>query len=177
MKFIIDLPALSTPRLHFRQLDLNDVDALMEFFNSAEALKFFPMLKQGERQEAISWIERMEKRYTDHGVGLWALTDRQTGAFIGQCGLLVQDIDGNIELEIGYSLNPSSWGKGYATEAAIACKEYVMKHQLAPSIISIIHVDNVPSQKVAERNGMQRTKQVMWREMPVYIYRITAGNQ
>jgi len=176
MKFTIDLSSLTSPRLHFRQLNINDVDALMEFFNSSEALKFFPTLKVGERQEAINWITRMGKRYEMHGVGLWALTDKQTGAFIGQCGLLVQDIDGNTELEIGYSLNPSSWGKGYATEAAMACKKYVMENKLVPSIISIIHVDNVPSQKVAERNGMQRTKQVVWWDMPVYIYRITGND-
>ena len=171
MSFTVNLTALSTPRLDFRQLNMNDTDALMEFFNSAEALKYFPMIKQGVRQEAIDWITRMEKRYADHGVGLWALSDKRTGTFVGQCGLLVQDIDNKTELEIGYSLNPSAWGNGYATEAAIACKKYVTDNKLAPSIISIIHIDNAPSQKVAERNGMKRDKQVMWREIPVYIYR------
>jgi [ribosomal protein S5]-alanine N-acetyltransferase len=174
MHFNIDLTALSTSRLDFRQLNMNDVDALMEFFNSEEALKHFPMIKRGERQEAVAWVERMQKRYTDHGVGLWGLTDRQNGAFVGQCGMLVQEIDGSTELEIGYSLNPSAWGQGYATEAAMSCKRYIIDHRLAPSIISIIHVDNVPSQKVAERNGMERGKRVVWRDMPVYIYRAEA---
>lgn len=177
MKYKVDLSALSTPRLNFREMNMGDVDAFMEFISSEEALKYFPTIKRGDRQEAITWVERLGKRYADHGVGLWAITDKQTGAYLGQCGMLVQEIDNRTELEIGYNLNPSSWGKGYATEAAISCKKYILEHQLAPSVISIIHVDNVPSQKVAERNGMQRGKQVMWREMPVYIYRIPAGNE
>src|SRR5690606_21550114 len=99
-----------------------------------------------------------------------ALIDKNTGNFVGQCGLLTQVIDGNTEIEIGYHLLPSYWGKGYATEAAMACKRYAFDHLNINSVISIIHVDNAPSQRVAERIGMQRDRKSVFKGIPVFVY-------
>jgi [ribosomal protein S5]-alanine N-acetyltransferase len=173
MKLDIHLPDLSTPRLRFRELTMNDAGAYKEFFDDAEAMRFYN-ITPGDPGSAATWIGRQLKRYEDFGTGLWALIDKTTGQPVGQCGLLVQEVDGLQELEIGYNLIPRHWGKGYATEAAQACKLYAFERRLAASIISIIHVDNVNSQRVAERNGMTREKQTTFREWPVYVYRIPA---
>ena len=157
-------------RLIFRELTMDDVDTWMEFINSPEAVKFLgiPM----ERQSAIIWMERAKRRYEDFGMGMWALIDKQSGEMVGNCGLLVQDVDGQQELEIGYHLIPRFWKKGYATEAAKACKEFAFTHNLSDYVISIIHVENFNSQHVAERNGMKVWKQTTFRDWPVFIYRV-----
>lgn len=158
-------------RLIFRRLNINDVDAWMEYFASDEALKFMP-LKLNDREDCIAWIKRAEWRYDTFGMGLWALIDKESNEIVGQCGLLVQEIDNTQELEIGYHLIPRFWKKGFAIEAALACKKFAIENKLADSVISIIHIDNINSQKVAERNGMIREKQTTFWDYPVYVYRV-----
>lgn len=167
-----DFSELSTERLHIRELTVNDEPAVKELTDDPEAMRFFTMFRAGDPDAASDWIQRQIKRYEEFGMGLWALIDKRSGKYVGQCGLLVQEVDGIKELEIGYNLLTRCRGNGYATEAAVACREYAFRKKLAPSIISIIHVDNTNSQRVAQRNGMVRDKQTLYRELPVYIYRI-----
>jgi [ribosomal protein S5]-alanine N-acetyltransferase len=81
-------------------------------------------------------------------------------------------LDGAEELEIDYSLMPSQQGKGYAIEAAKKCKEVAFENQLSPSIISIIHIHNEASAKVAINNGMLLDKSTLYNNSPVNVYRI-----
>ena len=163
---------LETIKLKFRKLEAGDVETLLPFFSSAEAMKFlFPL--ETPVKTAESWLEKQFGRYAENN-GLYALIHKDTNEFIGQCGLLVQDVDDKQELEIGYHLLPAHWGNGYATEAAIACKKFAFENEMADSIISIIHVDNIASQKVALRNGMQAEKHTTFKGLPVIIYRISS---
>lgn len=100
-----------------------------------------------------------------------AVMEASSGELVGWCGLLVQDVDGRQELEVGYSMLPAHWRKGFATEAAKACMDEAFERGLATSIISIIQVDNVPSQRVAEKNGLQVDGQTTFHGHPVFIYR------
>ncbi len=77
-----------------------------------------------------------------------ALIKKENYAFVGQCGL-IHTVDGVEELEIGYSLMPEFRGKGYALEAAKKCKDFAFENNLSDSLISIIHIDNKESEKVA----------------------------
>ncbi len=95
------------------------------------------------------------KRYADNRLGLQALIDKQTGAFIGQCGILIQEVNGINEIEVGYHLLRKHWGKGYASEAAQMFRDYGFENKVADSLISIIHPLNFPSKNVALRNGMR----------------------
>ena len=112
------------------------------------------------------------KRYAKDLGGMNALIHKSTEAFVGMAGLLVQQVDGRSELEIGYSLLPGFRGSGFATEAAVHAKQHAFKRQLAESLISIIHIRNIPSQQVALRNGMQLEKSTTYKDNPVFIYRI-----
>jgi ribosomal-protein-alanine N-acetyltransferase len=164
---------LETERLFTRFLVPEDVKAWSDFFADPEALEFFPFVEPAPNEvRAKNWIEKQLTRYREQRYGLQALIDKKTGEMVGQCGLLAQDIDGKIEVEVGYSLLKKFWGKGYATEAAIRFKEYGFAKDQAESIISIIDIHNVRSQNVAEKNGMTRGKQVLWWNMNVFIYRI-----
>ena len=90
------------------------------------------------------------------------IENKITGEFLGQCGLLVQDIDGDKRLEVGYSLLPQYYGKGYAIEAARFAREHAFAKAYDKDfdnlIVSMIHVENEPSIKVATKNKMKLLK-------------------
>lgn len=101
-----------------------------------------------------------------------ALIDKNTHEFVGQCGLLVQTIDGKEELEIGYAIMPSHRGKGYASEAAIKCKAFAFENNFCKSLISVIVPENIDSIKVALKNGMILEKTSISNGDEVNIYRV-----
>jgi RimJ/RimL family protein N-acetyltransferase len=100
------------------------------------------------------------------------LIEKDSGQLVGQCGLLVQEVDEKQELEIGYSILPDYRNKGYASEAAQKCRNFAFENNFSDSLISIIHVDNIRSEKVALNNGMRKTKSTIYKEIPVNIFRI-----
>jgi len=163
---------LETKRLVTRQLVYNDHVAWASFFASAQATKFITTFDETDINKiAVTWIEKQQNRYKSNQGGLQALIHKTTGAFIGQCGLLIQNIDGITELEIGYHIFPRFWGMGYATEAAQQFKQHAFANGLAKSVISIIHKNNIASQRVAIKNGMAREKESTFYGVGVYVYR------
>ena len=105
--------------------------------------------------EAADWLQRQIKRYAEDGFGLWAVVLKGTGRVIGQCGLTLQDWNGQAVPEIGYLFEKAYWRRGYAIEAAKGCKEYAFRCLGLPRVYSIIRENNLPSRKVAEKNGMR----------------------
>jgi RimJ/RimL family protein N-acetyltransferase len=139
----------------------------------ARCLEYFTAYQQGEPEaNARIWIEGQVQRYEEGRFGMLAVLEKDTGNYVGQCGLLHQEIEGVHELEIGYSLLSNQWGKGYATEASIFLKQWAFRHTEVDSLISIIHVDNLASKKVALRNGMQKEKTILFKGIEVDIFRL-----
>ena len=103
-----------------------------------------------------------------------ALNLKETGEFIGQGGLLTQQVDGVEEIEIGYHLLREHTGNGYATEAAQHLKKYALDTGICTSVISIIDEFNFPSQAVAKRNGMEEDSRTKWKDLNVIIYRASS---
>jgi RimJ/RimL family protein N-acetyltransferase len=164
---------LETPRLRLRELQQSDFDELYAMFNDPLVMRYYPSTR--DERETQQWIDWMEERYAKHSHGLWAVELRSTGEFIGQCGLLLQHVDGRDEVEVGYLFKSSQWHKGYATEAAQACKRYAFETLNASSVISLIRPTNKPSRAVAERNGMTVDKTTTFRGLEALVYRVHAG--
>lgn len=100
-------------------------------------------------------MNRHFKRYDTYGFGLWAVVCKDTNEMIGQCGLTWQSWKEQEILEIGYLFQKAYWHRGYAIEAAKACKAYAFSVLYAPNVYSVIRDTNLLSQKVALRNGMR----------------------
>lgn len=119
------------------------------------------------------WIKKQCDRYAENGYGLWACHLKNTGEFVGQCGLVFwKDIAGNEEVEIGYLFVSNHWKKGLATEAARACLEYAHQNLGQNRLISLIRSENAPSRRVAERVGMSVEKEVEFTGSKVLVYAI-----
>lgn len=87
-------------------------------------------------------LNRQRLRYEKYGFGLWAAVLQTSGEIVGQAGLTLQPCEGETLLEIGYLLKRRFWGRGYAREAANACKEYAFERLGAEKVYSIIKVEN-----------------------------------
>jgi RimJ/RimL family protein N-acetyltransferase len=166
--------SLASERMLTRRLTLDDVPAWTEFFEDPEAIRFFLSFLDpvSPAERARIWIVRQLARYAGQRYGLHALIEKETGQFLGQCGLLAQDIDGIAEVEVGYSLIKRHWGRGFAPEAARLFLDYAFTNLSVAYVISIIDRENINSQRVAEKNGLYRWKEAHWSGMDVYVYRM-----
>ncbi len=160
-------------RLYFRKVDLADFDTWLAFHESPLTHVHWNEPRESPRRQCELWFEKQIHRYENDLGGMNSLIEKSSGKLIGYCGLLVQEVDNLTELEIGYSLLPEFWNNGYATEAAIFCRDQAFLHNWWESVISIIAVTNLPSQKVALRNGMHLEKRTSYKDNAVNIYRIT----
>ncbi len=159
-------------RLIFRKINVSDFDAWLPFYHDPNSTKFWEGLPVDPQEACQQQFDRIFERYQQNLGGMNALIHKETEELIGICGLLIQFVDDIQELEIGYSLLPQYRKMGYATEAAQKCKSYAIENRLADSLISIIHVDNLPSQRVAINNGMNLDKSTTYKENPVHIFRV-----
>ncbi len=162
---------LETERLILRRLRPDDVDAIFAVIGDPVAMQYFP--RTYDRKDAEEWIERNLRRYAEHGHGIYAVVLKTSGDVIGDCGLAIQQIEDGPELEVGYHLRRDHWGHGYATEAARACIAYAFRELSAEKVVSLIRPENLPSRRVAERNGMQIDRQVTHSGLPHLVYAIS----
>lgn len=112
---------LQTKRLNIREYTPDDFDALYEILSDEETMKYYP--KPYDENGVNRWINGCIDSYKQNGFGLWALELRETGAFIGDCGISMQNIDDEILPEIGYHVHKNYWRQGYAKEACAAVKD------------------------------------------------------
>ena len=148
---------LETERLFLREMTMSDLDALFAVLGDKEIMQHYPYSFDEERVR--SWIERNMKRYTDDGFGLWAVCLKDTGEMIGDCGLTLQNIDGQMLPEIGYHIRKDQQRKGYAKEAAMAVRDWAFQNTEYPALYSYCKYTNVGSFKTAESIGMHFEKE------------------
>ncbi|WP_291864717.1 GNAT family N-acetyltransferase [Maribacter sp.] len=159
-------------RLTFRKITPSDFNSWLPFHEEPLSTQYWEGEKKIPLEACKNQFKAIFERYNNKLGGMNALINSNTNAFIGICGLLVQKVDCIPEIEIGYSVLPKYWKQGYATEAAKKCKNFAIANKISESIISIIHIDNIPSQKVAIANGMFLDKTTTYKNNPVHIYRI-----
>jgi [ribosomal protein S5]-alanine N-acetyltransferase len=166
---------IETKRLILREMQQSDYNALCKILKDNDVMYAYEGAFNDEEVQA--WLTKQIARQIDKGLGLNAVLLKDTGEMIGQCGLTWQAWKDQTLLEIGYLFQKAFWHKGYATEAAMACKEYAFQVLNANSVCSIIRDTNTASQNVAVRNGMSVidtwTKHYRNVDMPHFLYSVS----
>lgn len=163
---------LETARLQLQEMKISDINSLSSILQDENVM--YAYNGAFNEEETMAWMQKQLQRYKDFGFGLWGVFLKGTNEMIGQCGITMQEYKTEQVPEIGYLLAHKYWHKGYATEAAIACREYGFNTLNFKELYSIIRDTNIASQKVALRNGMSQIDSVVKHyrgvEMPHIVF-------
>ncbi len=146
---------LETERLILRHLLTEDLGPLFQLYRDPTIRRYFPdgTLTRDETLQEIEWFRA---GHPDHPeLGLWATIERESGAFLGRCGLLPWTIEGRTEVELAYLIDKARWREGMATEAANAIVEYARDQLGLRRLICMITPGNEASIRVAAKVGMK----------------------
>jgi len=151
---------VETERLILREVMTSDVDGMFELDSNPAVNKYLgktPLTTKENAQEAIAFISR---HYEERGIGRWAAIEKSSGDFIGWSGLKLNDekekLNGKSNFyDIGYRFIPRYWGKGYATESALAALKYGFETMNLEQIVGAAEVENIGSNKVLQKIGLK----------------------
>lgn len=130
----------------------DDLDRLCLVFGDAEVMRYISGGKPRSREETETGLLKTIEGWQRREFGLWAVTLKESEEMIGYCGLIF--LDDTPEIEIAYGLARAHWGKGYATEAALASLRFGFERLKLERIVAVVNPGNVPSQRVLEKLGM-----------------------
>ena len=170
---------LETPRLILCHQVIKDLDDLWALYCNPNITKYIPDAPRSreEAQEELEWHMHGHPKHPE--LGLWATIHKETGKFIGRCGLLPWTIEEQYDVEVAYTLAQEYWGQGLATEVAKAILQYGFETLYLSRLICLIDPENIASQRVAEKMGMKWERTVDGWEgdnISFYIYSITRKN-
>jgi [ribosomal protein S5]-alanine N-acetyltransferase len=158
---------IETDRLVLRPLTPEDEPELAAVLSDPVTMRWYP--RPYTADEVGRWIERQIGSYPK-GSGLLGIVEKQTGRLIGDCGPRWQEVEGRMELEIGYHVNRERWNQGFATEAARAVMDYAFQQFDVDRVISMIRPENAASRRVAEKNGLTMDRVVFWHDYDHCVY-------
>jgi [ribosomal protein S5]-alanine N-acetyltransferase len=188
---------IESARLTLRRIDRDDFDFFIDLHTDPEVMRYLPHGKPRSSQESLIWLQSVLRSYEDPGLGQLAVLRKPDGMLIGRCGLSDLAVEARasaaavprgwyqratapsaaeivFERELGYTFHRSSWGQGYASEAARCVFDYARDVLRLPRVVSLIHPENVRSLRVAQRFGVQRedTVEVMSRLYHRFVWPI-----
>jgi len=182
--------SIESPRLLLRRIREDDLPFYTRIHADPQVARYLGHGRPRSDEETREWMQMLQQMYELHCLGQLAVVRKEDGALIGRCGLAYFEIEVPpysrplprawfhsgaapadarvmVERELGYTLDRSAWGKGYATEATRAVAQYVREVLRMPRFISIIHPENAASLAVARKFDLQREDSV---EMADRVY-------
>jgi RimJ/RimL family protein N-acetyltransferase len=171
----VTVPALRTERLVLRGWEERDREPWRAMNADPEVTRFVGDGQPWSAERSDQGIARYNRSWEENGYGLWAVEDRALGRCIGMCGTLVFP-DGLERVEIGWRLERAAWGKGYATEGALATRDWAFESVPGlDRLIAVVNPANAASARVAEKIGMTfSARETGLAGEPVDVYAITS---
>ncbi|MDC8004952.1 GNAT family N-acetyltransferase [Aureisphaera galaxeae] len=170
-------PTLETERLIIREMLPTDAEGMFAMDSNPNVHKYLGNKPVKTIEQSKKIIEDVRQQYIDRGIGRWVMEDKHTGKFIGWTGFKIntEPLNGRTNLlDIGYRMLESEWGKGYATESAVACMDYLCERGDHPIIYGAAVIDNDASNKIlGEKLGMHLTATFTFDGDECYFYEIT----
>lgn len=149
---------VETDRLIMRELDYTDTEGMFELDSDARVHTYVGNKPIKTIEEARQVIGYIRDQYVNLGIGRWAVVEKESGNFIGWSGikLVTDEYNGRTNFyDIGYRFITRYWGKGYATETAIAAVQYAFGQMNVPRVSGITHMHNIASQQVLQKAGLK----------------------
>jgi RimJ/RimL family protein N-acetyltransferase len=145
-----------TERLILRTWSKEDIAPFAAMCADNEVMRYFPATLSFQETENL--VNRFQERYEQDGYTYYVVEIKETGEFIGFCGMLMQTYESPFtpNVDIGWRLKKAAWGKGYATEAARACLVLAKETLGLKTIISVASQNNTPSINVMQKIGMEK---------------------
>ena len=162
---------LETDRLTLRMLRESDFSAYAEMCGDPEGMRYIGDGEPLSRPLAWRNLAMMIGHWSLRGYGMWAATERASGALVGRIGFW--NPEGWPGFELGWMLRRPFWGRGYATEGATAALRFAFAELREPQVISLIHAENAASIRVALRLGERPVDSIEAAGRPALVYRIT----
>jgi [ribosomal protein S5]-alanine N-acetyltransferase len=162
---------IETERLILRSFREDDVDVMGRLFANPDFMRF-SLGVFTDRKQTVAFIEKVMGWDRTGIPSQFAVVPRGEDAFVGYCGFF-QHAEVPGEIEIGYRLHPDYWNRGLITEAALAVRDHGFRDWKLPRVISLIHPENIPSRRVAEKNGMNVENEITFRGFPALVYAIS----
>jgi len=165
--------SLETPRLLLRAPVREDAVALAPMYADPEVMRYVGDGRTLTQSDTERSVKRMIERWEADGFGLFTTVRQEDCAIIGRVGLLVWNTDtwepttraeaanAPSEVEVGYTLGKPYWGRGYATEAAGAVRDYALNELGAERLIALIIHGNTASENVARKLGLEYERDIM----------------
>lgn len=167
---LLSIPRLTTARLLLRELQMRDFDAYAANLTDPVATKF--MAGPCDRRAAWRSFASQTGSWFLNGGGWWALEQREGGAVVGTVGAFFRENNPTL-VELGWSLYPAHWGRGFATEAAAAALQYALDAHGARRVVAHIAAENVASIAVSKHLGMKYAADVDFYGAPIGQYVFT----
>lgn len=160
---------IETPRLLLRHFEEGDLEALASLLADPEVMRF--SLGKQTLSQAQKTLQNFIKAPSEKCIVQFALVHKESGAFVGFCGIFKQEIDGFRFAELGYRLVRTFWGQGYAYEAAVAVKKHAEEKCGIHELYSIIEPENLRSIRLAENLGAKKWKETLYHGLKVHLYK------
>ena len=166
---------LETKRLALKPIALSELDDLYALRSDPDVMRYIGKLQT--REEVRDFIKLGQDYFDKYGLDFFSVFDKNTAEFIGQAGLFHFAFDtSQSDIELAYRIHKKFWGQGYATEAAKALIKYGFEQLSLAKIMAMHHPDNLASQRVIEKSGLQYTKMIDYRGSRLPCYEIYNDN-
>jgi [ribosomal protein S5]-alanine N-acetyltransferase len=164
---------LETERLLLREFADDDLEAYADMLADPETMRYYP--RPYTRDESRAFIEKNRHRYAVHGFGVWVVTERESGAFLGDCGLAFVLVEGIAEIEVMWHVTRDRWRQGIATEAAGAVRDHAFGPLGLRRLIALVRPENVASAGVARKIGMDVEREAVFSDLPHLMFSTAPG--
>jgi ribosomal-protein-alanine N-acetyltransferase len=169
---------LTTERLTLRPFTLDDLPQHARLYEDPEITRWLgdgPWIGEQARARSERAVRRFVSHWADHGFGVWAVEERSSGRFLGQCGFnTLENTLGTGEVEILWALDQRAWGFGYATEAARAALAYGFDVVGLDRVVALARPQNGPSRRIMDKLGMRWEKELDVFGAPAVYYAVVA---
>lgn len=152
---------LTTERCFLREMTPGDVDALYELYGPREITRYMEGLNPKPREEEAYIREYIVHMYEFYGYGMWVVIDKATGRLMGRAGLSHLEVEGEVQLELGYVIALEYQRQGYGYEVCQKILRYAREELSFQSIHCLIQAGNLPSVGLAEKLGFVYDRTVL----------------